>query len=258
MNNYLFIFINNSFLSNDILEKISFFHNIHIYIHEKYFAFQEKIFQEITKKITNQHIYLYAFSKEDIELAKKYQFDYHFCFRKSTFIPHHSLFQLAQKEHKENFYIIDEFVVEDFDHQLQHIKDFHQPISFVATQLMQKNIIQNYSSLYHFIKKIHTNYQNPLKDIETNLEIPHWKEQKYICQNLDTIEEGFLIMGIWGDISIICSKEELIHYDKINQITLLKNKECIHCSFLKNCMKRGIGIIMKKENIQQCISYNLL
>lgn len=258
MSNYLFLFIKCSFLNDQILEKISLFENIHIYIEPKYRSFQKNIFQKIIQKIKNQHIYLYSFSEEDIILAKQYQFDYHFCFRKTTFLPNHPFFQLAQKENKENFYIIDEETVKDFEHQLKYVKNFQQPLSFVATDLMQIHSISNYSSLYLFIQKINNNYQNPLKSIEQNINTPYWKEQQYICQNNDTIQEGFLIMGIWGDISILVHEEQLLTYQKINQATLLKNKECINCQFLNNCMQRGIGIIMKQQNIKQCIAYRLL
>ena len=260
MNPYLFLFISHYLIESTILEQLSHFQNIHIYIDEQNRSQQQKIFEQISQHVNihHQHIYLYAFSEQDIQLAQQYFFDYHFCFHQHSFKIENSFFQKAQKEHKENFYIIDQNVLDDFVGQLHILQTFQKPISFVVTNLMNKKNIANYQNFYDFIQKINKSYHNPIQQIEFNLADNDWQKQKYIHQTTCGFEQGFFIMGIWGDLGILGNEDDLLYYYKLNQTTLLRNKQCIQCLFLDKCMKRGIGFIMKEQKMQTCIAYHLL
>lgn len=216
---------------------------------------------DLLKKSKNKNISYYSKKIDNIKLLEDVGHNIHYCWVNNEKFDEDFLEIVNQHTEREFFWILNDNIL-NFQREevLSNLKKIKRPIciSFTKT-LLSENIIQ-YKKIKEFIKWIQQNWNNTLFNKEKELYVENWVDEKYLSwkDNLyyDTDEKinKNLVMGIFGDI-VVSDKDE---NEKINILNMKKNKECLKCEYFTFCRERGIGLIMKETNLNECISVKFL
>lgn len=244
---------------SDFSEKIQQFilntKNIHLYqINQKPFFFD---------CILDNNIYLYTFNSEMEESCLKNGYIPHFCFSGNN---------IHDKNRLENlFYLLDiDSSVEVFWFPSENdVTENIEPFMDIITQLKLINhpICISFSEIfnqpiheksYSFLKKLYSAYSNPLLEKEKELlEYETFSHKNYYINEIISEEVHHIILGIYGDqiLNIDYNIDNLLAN---SQKSLRNINTCLKCENFQYCSERGIGVIIEKNNLKQCLGIALL
>lgn len=256
-NEYVFLKTNKEHFSELSMKTQNFLsnsHNIHIYqVNHKPFSFDIPF---------NSNIYVYTFNPKMDEHCINNGYIPHFCFNKDNIHEQNRVNELK------DLLLIDSSIEVFWFPGDNDITDKIEPFMDIITQLKLINhpICISFSSIFNrafdershsFVQKIYSAYKNPLLSKERELlECETFSKKNYFIDDTQSDTVQHIILGLHGDqiLSELDNPDEIIHQSKKH---LQGVKSCLKCEYFQYCSERGIGVILSKNNINNCLGISL-
>lgn len=198
---------------------------------------------------TQAQVFVYCFSKHDIEQSLRLGYTPHICFKD---IYDEVLWQII--EQNPNWEVFWFPKIEDINNDpiefAQFLTQKHQAICISLSPIFNPECA--HETARQWIEDIYDVFDNPLIDKDTNLlNETYSEENEYILVDHD-IKKQFIILGLMGD-------EPIEHYSITQSMKgIMRQRACLGCDYQNACIQKGVGMILQQRHYQGCASIQIM
>lgn len=206
-------------------------------------------FDKLSENIKSKIFYIYCKNENEINEVIKASKIPHIIIKSSEDIEWS--FKYTQEFHYEYFLYIDSNDKARLKNIVNKIEEKKLPVCFSIGDTLYKSKV-NYTEQLGLLKYICKIYNNPLYEKEINLHTSLKDNNEMIKIRGQHISIEKIVLGYFGD--------EIIYGLTLEESLkkILRSKDCKGCEHSEECISRGIGLIMIKHNINECIGLKLM
>lgn len=233
---YLFLHIDDEYINENVITTLSNYSIINIFHSKNY-----------NISVNHPNVYVYCFTEEQIRFCIEKGYTYHICFYGNDILES-SLFKYC-RDNTELFWFP---LPEDFTSTKQQLyatffNNLKLPICISISSIFNPLSVSEENRLW--IKKIYTLFSNPLyiRELEIMEHEEFHLDNHYIYQKNNDITSKNMVLGYMGD-QVLNETPNFLNNSK----TIFRTRDCSNCDYQEQCIKRGLGFIMKENQYKGC------